>query len=75
MSLLPAGCAIHWASRRGPNGELPWLSKLLDRHGDLDEVWKERNAVQSEALRQAAYDRLLYTTAPREKHYEMRYPE
>jgi hypothetical protein len=75
MSLLPAGCAIHWASQRGPNGELPWLSKFLGQYRDLDEVWKDRNAVRSEALRQAAFDRLLLNTAPREKHYEMRYPE
>jgi hypothetical protein len=75
MSLLPAGCVIHWASRRGSNGELPWLTKLLEGSHDLDDIWKERNAVRSEALRQAAYDRLLYQTAPREKHYEMRYPE
>ncbi|KEZ44272.1 NADH:ubiquinone reductase (H(+)-translocating) [Scedosporium apiospermum] len=75
VAALPAGCLLYFAARRGENGEEPALTRWLRKYQSLNEVWLERNTLHSQAVQQAAADKLLFLTAPRSTNYELRFPE
>lgn len=66
---------MYFAARRGENGEEPALTRWLRKYQSLNEVWLERNTLHSQAVQQAAADKLLFLTAPRSTNYELRFPE
>ncbi|PKS10508.1 hypothetical protein jhhlp_002260 [Lomentospora prolificans] len=72
---LPLGCLLYLAARRGEDGEEPAITRWLRKYQSLNQVWLERNTLHSQAVQQAAADKLLFLTAPRTANYELRYPE
>ncbi|CAI4216681.1 unnamed protein product [Parascedosporium putredinis] len=61
---LPLSCLLYFAARRGENGEEPAITRWLRKYQSLNEVWLERNTLHSQAVQQAAADKLLFLTAP-----------
>jgi hypothetical protein len=74
LAILPAGYFVYTASRPGPNGEPPALTKFLSNF-DYFQQNQARNDARTRAIEQAAEDKHLFLNAGRNMHVDLKTPE
>lgn len=75
VGVIPAWMFVYHISRPGEDGEPNRVTKLWSNFDYLSEQWEERNTLRTAAIEQACHDKHLFLYAPRNRNYELNYPE
>ncbi len=66
---------LYYISQPSEDGETPTLTKYIQKISDMEKEWETRSALHTAAVEQAAHDKHLLYTAPRNPTFELTFPE